>query len=159
MRVSSGRFFSGRFSLPAILFLIMTTFGATSCAAETSLVAMDVGGHSFMIELAVTPEERQQGLMFREELKPDHGMLFVFPESAVRSFWMKDTAIPLSIAFISAEGTILEIRQLEPLSLEPVQSRYPARYALEVNQGRFRALGIGPGDTVEIEKLPESLRR
>ena len=128
------------------------------CADRTTEITLHVGGHPFTVELAVTPEERQQGLMFREELGEDRGMLFVFPESAVRAFWMKDTFIPLSIAFIASDGTILEIRPMEPRSLEPVRSRYPARYALEVNRNRFRTLGIGPGDKVEIEKLPESLR-
>lgn len=119
---------------------------------------MHVGDHPFRVELAVTEEQRARGLMFREDLAPEEGMLFVFPDSALRSFWMKDTPLPLSIAFISRAGVILEIHDMEPFSLEPVRSRYPARYALEVNRGRFSELGITPGDLIELEKLPAQLR-
>ncbi|TVR70442.1 MAG: DUF192 domain-containing protein [Spirochaetaceae bacterium] len=119
---------------------------------------MRVGDHPFRVELAVTVEDRARGLMFREDLAPDQAMLFVFPDSAPRSFWMKDTPLPLSIAFISAAGVILEMYDMEPLSLDPVRSRFPARFALEVNQGRFTELGIAPGDRIELEKLPPALR-
>jgi len=92
--------------------------------------------------------------MFREELGPDNGMLFVFPDSQVRSFWMKDTSVPLSIAYISARGRILEIRSMAPYSEEPVRSRFPARYALEVNQNRFSEVGVTEGDEIDLSVLP-----
>lgn len=88
--------------------------------------------------------------MHREELDPNAGMLFVFDSEELRSFWMKNTPLPLSIAFIDGDGRILEIYDMEPFSLAPVPSRFPARYALEVNQGRFSELEIRPGDRVEI---------
>ncbi len=115
-----------------------------------------MGDHLFTVELARTPEEREQGLMFRQSLGADAGMLFVFDESAIRSFWMKNTTIPLSIAYIDATGRILEIHDMEPLSLEPVRSRYPARYALEVNRGRFVEVGIAPGSVVDLTVLPRN---
>ncbi|WP_234969010.1 DUF192 domain-containing protein [Alkalispirochaeta americana] len=128
--------------------------GLLSCSSgEPPRVALDVGGHTFQVELAETEETRARGLMFRENLEPDQGMLFVFPDSSIRAFWMKDTPLPLSIAYISAQGVILEIRHMEPFSLEPVQSRYPLRFALEVNQGRFEELGISPGDRVDLAPL------
>jgi uncharacterized membrane protein (UPF0127 family) len=92
--------------------------------------------------------------MNRDELAPGRGLLFVFPEAAPRSFWMKNTRIPLSIAYINSRGEILEIRDMEPLSLDPVPSRYPAKYALEVNRGRFGQLGITAGTVVELADLP-----
>lgn len=100
------------------------------------------------VEVADTPETRTRGLMFRENLPENGGMLFVFPESRRRSFWMKNTLVPLSIAYIREDWVILEIYEMEPQSLEAVPSRNPARYALEVNQGFFAEHGIEPGSRV-----------
>ncbi|MEX2442872.1 MAG: DUF192 domain-containing protein [Alkalispirochaeta sp.] len=124
----------------------------TGCGGEET-VGLTVGDHVFQVEIADTPESRRQGLMFRENLGQDEGMLFVFPDSQMRSFWMKDTPLPLSIAYISARGRILEIRNMEPYSEEPVRSRFPARYALEVNRGRFSQVGISEGDEIDLSVL------
>ena len=126
-----------------------------ACADGIERTTITVGGHRFAVEIADTPEEREQGLMFREALDADHGMVFIFPDERPRSFWMRNTPLPLSIAYIDAQGIILEIHDMEPFSLEPVRSRFPARYALEVNRGRFRELGIEPGDRVDLSALPE----
>lgn len=139
-----------RVRLTLTLALLMTAL--TGCAGDET-VSLPVGDHVFHVEIADTPESRQQGLMFREDLGSDEGMLFVFPDSQVRSFWMKDTPLPLSIAYISAEGRILEIRHMEPYSQQPVRSRYPARYALAVNRGRFSEVGITPGDEIDLSAL------
>lgn len=88
--------------------------------------------------------------MFREELGPDQGMLFVYDSPRRMSFWMRNTVIPLSIAYIDEQGIITQIEDMEPLSEESVPSRLPVQYALEVNQGRFEELGIRPGDRVEL---------
>ena len=144
------------FLLPIALLIVILL--PLACTRADDRVLLPVGDHAFRVELAVTEDERARGLMFRQELGPDEGMLFVFPESAPRSFWMKDTPLPLSIAFISAGGRILEIYDMEPLTLTPIRSRSPARYALEVNQGRFSEVGVAPGDRVELEKLPPALR-
>jgi uncharacterized membrane protein (UPF0127 family) len=79
----------------------------------------------------------------------DHGMLFVFPEEQVLSFWMRNTTLPLSIAYANAEGVIVRIADLEPLDERSVTSMGPARYALEMNRGWFRAHEIGVGDRIE----------
>ncbi|MFW5694564.1 MAG: DUF192 domain-containing protein [Alkalispirochaeta sp.] len=134
-----------------VVTLLMASL--TGCAGDET-VELPVGDHTFDVEIADTEERRRQGLMFREELGPDEGMLFVFPDSQTRSFWMKDTPLPLSIAYISARGTILEIHDMEPYSEEPVRSRFPARYALEVNQGRFAEVGVTEGDDVDLSVLP-----
>lgn len=133
--------------------VVLAMLAAAACRVDAT-DTLTINGHEFQVELAQTPEERQRGLMFRDELAPDAGMLFVFPDSELRSFWMKDTSIPLSIAYLSSDGRILEIHDMEPFSREPVRSRYPARFALEVNRGRFEELGIEPGDHVS---LPDSI--
>lgn len=123
-----------------------------SCHDDAS-ARIDVGGHLFTVEIADTPEKRQQGLMYRDSLDENEGMLFVFPGEEMRSFWMKNTGIPLSIAYIDSRGVIREIHDMEPFSLAPVPSRFPAKFALEVNRGRFAELGIEPGDRIEIPVL------
>jgi len=102
------------------------------------------------VELARTAAERSRGLMFRESLAEERGMLFVPGGETRTGFWMKDTKIPLSIAFIASDGTILETQDMEPLSQQLHRPAQPYRYALEVNQGWFERHGLGPGDRVEI---------
>lgn len=102
------------------------------------------------VELAVTAEQRSRGLMFREELPEERGMLFVFERETKAGFWMKNTKIPLSIAFIAGDGMILETQDMEPLSEELHTPAQAYRYALEVNQGWFERHGLGLGDRVEI---------
>lgn len=105
------------------------------------------------VEIAETPEERAKGLMNRKSLPDDAGMLFVYFEPVRGGFWMKDTLIPLSIAFIDEEETIVQIIDMEPCAKEPCRIYEPdVDYvaALEVNQGAFGEWGIGVGDTVRV---------
>jgi uncharacterized membrane protein (UPF0127 family) len=139
----------------AAVVLIVFGLSAASCDGGRKTVEMRVNGHVFTVELARTPEERARGLMFRKSLPENRGMLFVYREDQHLSFWMKNTEIPLSIAFISKDGTIREIRNMEPFSLASVESKNAVRYALEVPQGNFSRLGIKPGDRFEIP--PEAL--
>jgi uncharacterized protein len=103
------------------------------------------------LEIANTPQERAVGLSRRESLQEQVGMLFVWPAEQHGAFWMKDTFIPLSIAFISDDGRIMEIQDMEPLSEELHVPARPYRYALEVNQGFFDRNGIAAGDRVELQ--------
>jgi len=103
---------------------------------------------SLNIEIADTQLKRSLGLMYRKELEPESGMLFIFPENKDLSFWMKDTHIPLSIAYINEEGIILNIEDMVPLSLNGVPSSGPCKYALEVNQGWFEQNMIQAGDKI-----------
>ncbi len=101
------------------------------------------------VELATDPEHWQRGLMFRRSLPEDRGMLFVFPQATGEPFWMKNTLIPLSIAFADKNGVILRILDMEPCRRDPCPSYYPGvayRQALEVNQGWFRRHRVAPGD-------------
>jgi uncharacterized membrane protein (UPF0127 family) len=102
------------------------------------------------VELALSEEEQSQGLMYRESLSDGRGMLFVFDRDKLASFWMKNTVIPLSIAYINSDGSILEIHDMRPEDLSLIRSSRSVRYALEVPQGWFDRAGIGPGDRVLI---------
>ena len=111
------------------------------------------GTVSLIVELALTPAQHQQGLMHRTELNDGEGMLFVFDRDQILSFWMKDTLIPLSIAYIASDGRIVEIYDMEPGNLNPVRSSRSVRYALEVPRNWFERAGLGPGDRVNIRGL------
>jgi uncharacterized membrane protein (UPF0127 family) len=105
------------------------------------------------VEIADTPSEREHGLMNRETLPADAGMAFVYPQDVRGAFWMKDTLIPLSIAFYSGEGRILKILDMEPCRADPCplyDPGVPYRGALEVNQGAFADWGISAGDHLRI---------
>jgi uncharacterized protein len=104
------------------------------------------------VEIADTDAERQRGLMGSTALAEDQGMLFVFGGEQELSFWMKNTLIPLSIAFMDSEGRIVDIQDMKPLDDDPPHyvSAEPARYALEVNQGFFEERGIKVGDRAEL---------
>lgn len=110
-------------------------------------------GHAWVIfeadtveaEVARTADERAQGLMYRESLARGKGMLFVFPDSQIRSFWMKNTFIPLDIAFLDAEFRIVDIKAMEPENTTSLPSALPAMFALEVPLGWFEEMGISVG--------------
>ena len=104
--------------------------------------------HRFRAELAATPEEQARGLMFRAEMGPDEGMLFPSKTAEMRTFWMKNTPLPLDLIFIGADGRILNILQGQPYDLAQLPSAGPAIAVLELNAGRAEQLGIGPGDRV-----------
>ncbi len=109
---------------------------------------LHLGKASFKTEIADTPALREHGLMGRVDLTDESAMLFVFPLEQTHVFWMKDTPTPLSIAYISKQGTVKEILEMEAFSLAPVPSRYSVLYALEVKQGAFSRRGVKVGDTI-----------
>lgn len=116
----------------------------------TREVEIRVGGISVTVEIADEPEARSRGLMNRDSLPEDHGMLFVYPEEQILSFWMRNTRIPLDIAFIDRNGFILEIQQMEPHDDASHASKQPAMYALELRRGWFEDHGVEPGERVEF---------
>lgn len=109
-----------------------------------------VDGVPLTVEIADDPEERATGLMNRDSLPEDRGMLFVFPEPDTVGFFMKDTTIPLDLAYLDADGVIFQIEAMEPLSLEVVRSEGAALHALEVNRGWFADHGVAVGDTARL---------
>ncbi len=134
--------------LSALLFIIASCTGQT---VETRSV--QVGSVTFLTQIASTPETRERGLMGRTDLTEDQAMLFVFPDEATRTFWMKDTPTPLSIAYINKQGVIKEILDMEAFSLAPVASRYAVTFALEVKQGVFSKKGVKVGDRISLDQL------
>ena len=126
---------------------------ASGCSDGLETVTLEINGIPFVVEVARTEEEQRQGLMLRKKMPLDHGMLFPYESDRVLHFWMKDTILPLSIAFISSDGIIMEIYDMSPKSLRTVSSRQSVRYALEVNQGVFGARTRGPGTTGGDQRL------
>ncbi|RUM98709.1 DUF192 domain-containing protein [Pseudaminobacter arsenicus] len=111
--------------------------------AETS-----AGEHSFSIEIADDPQERSAGLMFRETMDDDHGMLFVFEQTQPVGFWMKNTPLPLDLIFIGQDGRVKEIHRGEPFSEAPIASQEEIRFVLELKQGTAQRVGVKEGDLV-----------
>jgi uncharacterized membrane protein (UPF0127 family) len=119
-----------------------------AAAFASEPVELIVGGTMVVAEVADTPVARRMGLMGRVSLSQDTGMLFVFTKESERSFWMKNTPLPLSIAYMDARGRIVHMADMTPLSTDPVPSQMPALYALEMTQGWFKAHGVMVGQTV-----------
>ena len=101
--------------------------------------------HQIDTQLAMTPQERQIGLMNRPSMPNHEGMLFVFEEAGVQCFWMKNTLLPLTAAFVADDGTIVNLADMKPQVLDSHCSKKPVRYVLEMNQGWFAKRGIKPG--------------
>lgn len=119
-----------------------------ACGGKLPVQTLDVDGHAVRAEVAATEESRMRGLMYRDAMGVDDGMLFVYRDEKVRSFWMKDTRIPLSIAFADKHGTIVWIADMQPLDTRSASSMVPATYALEMNQGWFERNGVERGDVI-----------
>ena len=135
-------------------FLLILSFacGELWAGGEAKL---KIGDHSLAVELAESPNEQMTGLMNRESLESNHGMLFIFPNSKKASFWMHNTSIPLDLAFLNADGVILEIHSLVPFEETPVVSKSDqVTYALEVNRDWFASRGLKPG--IKVKELPKS---
>ena len=129
---------------------------AASSALAQSLpgVPLSAGMHRIHAELAADPGSRMRGLMFRESMAPNAGMLFVFDETTTHCMWMKNTLIPLSVAFLDEKGAIVSIHEMAPKTENSHCAARPARYALEMNKGWFAARGIKPGAAIRgLEKL------
>ncbi len=132
----------------AFFSLAVLSLSLTACPDSPEKVVLSVDGRQITAEVARTESERAHGLMGRRQLGPSEGMIFIFDRDQHLDFWMKDTPLPLSIAFLSSEGKILEIEDMQPFDLRTIRSRLSARYALEMNQGAFQMLGIQEGDII-----------
>jgi uncharacterized protein len=128
---------------------------SVEAAGPRVVIETDAGEVEVTVEVADDDEEREVGLMNRESLPADAGMLFVFEEDSSGGFWMKNTLIPLSIAFADSGGTILRILDMEPCEADPCEIYDPGvfyRSALEVNRGAFDRLGVEEGDRLTLEQ-------
>jgi uncharacterized membrane protein (UPF0127 family) len=134
--------------LVPVLALAVLTQACGSVGGKTATIS--IKGRPLEVELARTKRQRARGLMNRAALDRDRGMLFMFREEEHLSFWMKDTSIPLTIAFLDSEGVVVDIYDMEPYDLEPVRSSRKCRYAIEVNRGFFQKAGLSEGDSIDL---------
>ena len=140
----------------AVLAIVMALSGFAS-GEDLPTVQLSIKGHRLVAETATTTATRTVGLMHRFSLKPDHGMLFVFDAPQPLAFWMKNTFVPLSIAFIGVDGRILNIEDMAPRTETTHPSQGLALYALEMKKGWFAERGIVAGERVEgLEKAPRA---
>jgi uncharacterized protein len=112
--------------------------------------------HKVIAEVASIPSDRAQGLMFRKNMSDSEGMLFVYPQPHITGMWMKNTLIPLSVAFIDDKGVIINVEEMKPETLDAHMAKAPAKYSLEMNSGWFKKRKLGPGTKIKgLEKAPE----
>ncbi|HXR58153.1 MAG TPA: DUF192 domain-containing protein [Burkholderiales bacterium] len=138
----------------AALLLALALLAAAARAQQLPVVELSTGMHLIHAEVADNAGSRMQGLMYRESLPTNAGMVFVFEENALHCMWMKNTLVPLSVAFIDEAGAILNIADMQPRSEQSHCAAKPARYALEMNKGWFAQRGIKPGAKLRgLEKL------
>jgi uncharacterized membrane protein (UPF0127 family) len=134
---------------------LLVSLPLAACSDDSRLVInSETGEHSFTVELVDTPELRARGLMYRQELAPDAGMLFDFLDERPVSFWMRNTFIPLDMIFITADGEIKNIHvNARPHDTTSIPSDGPVQFVLEIPGGRSVELGIEAGDTVEHPRI------
>lgn len=145
----------------ALLFGCAATLAPLGAAAQSQaqprlpIVTLQAGIHLVKAEVADDDRKRAMGLMFREALGPNRGMLFVFREKAGHCFWMRNTLIPLSIAFLDDDGRIVNIEDMAPKTEDSHCPARPVRFALEMEQGWFGKRGIGPGSRLNGPPFPQ----
>jgi uncharacterized membrane protein (UPF0127 family) len=132
----------------AFLILQLLADGQTSAQSAMRTVRLTAGVHLITAELAADDPMRMRGLMFRESLAANHGMLFVFESKSVQCMWMRNTLIPLSVAFLEDDGRIVNIEDMKPQTENSHCARAPVRYALEMAQGWFAQHGLKPGAVI-----------
>jgi uncharacterized membrane protein (UPF0127 family) len=153
--------FLGRRSLLALVFVLAgggcdhAAGDGGGAGAALPTTRMEVGGKTFTLEVADTDATRQYGLMRRDSMPADHGMIFVFAREQELGFWMKNTRIPLDIVYVNADGKVVSVKQMKPYDLTPVPSGGPAQYAIELNKGAAEGAGVKAG---MVLKLPEGLK-
>ena len=148
-RAPAGRPPRASLRLAAALGLLLAAAAAqpqTIPQPRLPTVQLSAGMHNIVAEVASTPAQRQVGMMMRTQMAPHEGMLFVFEQPSQQCFWMRDTLLPLSIAFIADDGRIVNIAEMQPRSDDAHCSAQPVRFALEMNRGWFDKRAIKPGD-------------
>lgn len=137
---------------------MVTVFGAALAAgcqaykspANLPTVPMRIGSAQYTVEVAATDATREHGLMQRDAMPANWGMIFVFAEDTADGFWMHNTRIPLDIVFVEVGGRVVGVRTMKPYDETPVKPDYPYRWAIELNKGQIEKSGIKEGDRVEI---------
>ena len=135
--------------------LLTTAVPGSAQQAQLPLLELFAGMHRIEAEVAATSDSRQIGMMQRTIMPPQRGMLFVFPEVTKHCMWMRNTLLPLSVAFLDESGRIINVEDMQPKTENNHCATKPARYALEMNLGWFRSRGLGAGLAITgIEKAP-----
>jgi uncharacterized protein len=141
-----------RIALSALLaFLALPMRAQEAPQMNLPVVQLQAGMHNIRAQVAATVQQRATGLMHRREMAQHEGMLFVFEQATVQCFWMKNTLLPLSIAFLADDGTVVNIDEMKPQALDSHCSDKPVRYVLEMNQGWFAKRGVKPGTKLSGE--------
>ena len=136
---------------------ILLTLLSSSASAEIPLIHLKISGHTLSAEVAYKKESRIRGLAYRNFMKKNSGMLFVFPEASIHSMWMVNTYIPLSVAFLDKNGMILNIIDMSPHTRTRNSATSKAKYALEMNLGWFSSRSIKAGEKITgLEKAPNA---
>ena len=133
-----------RFSALIALFAAATA-SAQDGPQKLPAITLNAGMHLIQAEVAQTPQQRATGLMFRQTMGPNEGMLFAFEDAGQQCFWMKNTLLPLSVAFVADDGSIVNIENMKPQTLDSHCSTRPVRFVLEMNEGWFAKRGIKAG--------------
>ncbi|WP_246312411.1 DUF192 domain-containing protein [Pseudaquabacterium terrae] len=132
-------------ALPAVALFVWLAPAAAQQPQQLPTLKLNAGMHNIQAQVAKAPDERQVGLMYRRDMPANEGMLFIFEEPTQQCFWMRNTLLPLTIAFVADDGTIVNLADMKPLSEQSHCSTKPVRYALEMNLGWFAKRGIGAG--------------
>jgi len=145
-------------SLLSVLLLAALVTGCAERGPNSGLATVDmqIGSRTYTLEIANTDVARQRGLMERDAVPEDRGMIFVFPEERELAFWMKNTRIPLDIIYLDAGGQVVSVHQMKPYDRTSVPSARDAKYAIELNLGQVAKTGVKPGDVLQI---PTSARQ
>lgn len=153
---------NGKGVIKFAIFLIVSAFVATPVGCDQNqsqqtqpastlpTVKMKIGTRTYELEIARTPAEHEKGLMKRDSMPADHGMIFVFKTEEVQLFWMKDTRFPLDILFLDHDGKVVLVAQMKPYDLSNTSSEKPAQYAIELNAGQANQAGVKAGQLLEI---------
>jgi len=146
-----------RLAIALLITALVVAPPSTARADPLLTYPLKIKGHAIRVEVANTPQTRQTGLMFRNKLSENQGMAFVYEAEDRHAMWMKNTLIPLSVAFIDRNGRIINIEDMVPQSEDTHMAAAPAAYSLEMNQGWFKKRGIKKGDLVQgLDRLPPS---
>lgn len=139
------------------LLIVMAGLTLTGCEPASTgglpTVKMKIGSQTFTLEIADNDTTRARGLMHRDSMPADHGMIFVFDTTQVLNFYMKNTRIPLDIIFVDSGGRVVSIASMRPFDWSTTSSTAPARYAIELNQGAAARSGIAAGDLLDLSAV------
>jgi uncharacterized membrane protein (UPF0127 family) len=148
----AGRTFPALLLLGALIGCDSSASAPSTAPATLRTTSVPIGSQTFTLEVADNNSTREHGLMQRDSMPADHGMIFVFSRDEPRGFWMKNTRFPLDILFVRSDGTIVSIHTMRAYDLTATNSAGPAKFAIELNQGAAARAGVKAGDKLQIPK-------